>query len=572
MIFLPIVERELRVRARQAATYRVRWIAVAMALLVAAPLLLGISRSLAGSVGKAVFTGLTLLAFGFCLFEGGRQAADSLSEEKRSGTLGLLFLTDLKSYDVVLGKLAATSLPACYGLLAVFPVFAVPVLTGGVTGGEVFRVALALVATLFLALSGGLWVSARSREEHRALWGTWLLLIAFAGGLPLLDLWMMGGNFRAIEARWSLGSPGFACAMALESMYRMAPDRFWLGLPLILLEAACLLLAASAAVVRHLRDTQHEHSSLGTPRQQGPAERAADRTGPISAAACRIAKRRRTLAANPLFWLAIRDRGLQGWLWATAGLLVALRLGQAFSPLPLKSGASGGMTLLIVSHYFGVGVQFLFWYLAATAATRCLVEARRSGALELLLSTPLKDEDYLRGQWMAVWRQLLGPVALLAIANSLLMPPPIIGQLHPGLPHEFPVVLVAFLGANALVMLVEVGAVGWVGMWMALSSKQPSHAVAKTFLLVVLLPSLLCSGFPIYAPASRMMPWISLFGMTHPLVLMLKDLLFMLWARRRTRGQFREMAVAQLSSTPPPRRQASSDLNEDFALLESPKP
>ena len=44
--------------------------------------------------------------------------------------MGLIFLTDLKGYDVVLGKLAATSLNGFYGLLAVFPLLAFPLLTG----------------------------------------------------------------------------------------------------------------------------------------------------------------------------------------------------------------------------------------------------------------------------------------------------------------------------------------------------------------------------------------------------------------------------------------------------------
>src|SRR5512147_53463 len=103
MIFLPIVDRELRVRARQVATYRGRWIAVAVALMVAAPMLLTSGPRGAPPSGKNVFLTLTVMAFAFCLFEGARQAADCLSGERREGTLGLLFLTDLRGYDVVLG-------------------------------------------------------------------------------------------------------------------------------------------------------------------------------------------------------------------------------------------------------------------------------------------------------------------------------------------------------------------------------------------------------------------------------------------------------------------------------------
>ena len=55
-----------------------------------------------------LFWGLTGSAVFYCLLSGVWFTADCLSEEKREGTLGLLFLTDLKGYDVVFGKLVAT--------------------------------------------------------------------------------------------------------------------------------------------------------------------------------------------------------------------------------------------------------------------------------------------------------------------------------------------------------------------------------------------------------------------------------------------------------------------------------
>ena len=165
MTFLPIVERELRVRARQPATYRLRIVTVLIALAVAGGLLWQGGRFLfVPAVGSTIFYALQAFAFLYCFFEGARSASDCLSEEKREGTLGLLFLTDLKGYDVVLGKLVATTLNSFYGLLAFLPIMAVPVLMGGVTGGEVWRGALALTNLLFFSQAVGIWVSARSRD------------------------------------------------------------------------------------------------------------------------------------------------------------------------------------------------------------------------------------------------------------------------------------------------------------------------------------------------------------------------------------------------------------------------
>src|SRR5260370_1756577 len=129
MILLPIVERELRVAARRGSTYWTRLVVVLVAMLVCFWLLLTLPFAApAARTGMNLFRALSVFAFVYCVWAGVRFTSDSLSVEKREGPLGLLFLTDLKGYDVVLGKLAATSLNAMYGLVALRPVRARPVL------------------------------------------------------------------------------------------------------------------------------------------------------------------------------------------------------------------------------------------------------------------------------------------------------------------------------------------------------------------------------------------------------------------------------------------------------------
>src|SRR5207245_2009309 len=119
-------------------------------------LLLSDSDSAPPARSLHLFVAFGVLALAFCLLAGIFLTADCLSEEKREGTLGLLFLTNLRSYDVVLGKLLATSLHSFYGLLAIFPVLGLPLMMGGVTLGEFWRVILVLIVTLFLSLALGL--------------------------------------------------------------------------------------------------------------------------------------------------------------------------------------------------------------------------------------------------------------------------------------------------------------------------------------------------------------------------------------------------------------------------------
>src|SRR5204863_5127588 len=95
-------------------------------------------------LGALFFKILSWFAFLYALISGAKATADTISSEKRQGTLGLLFLTDLKGYDVLLGKLAASSLDTLYGLVGIVPVLAIPLLMGGVTAAEFARVGLAV--------------------------------------------------------------------------------------------------------------------------------------------------------------------------------------------------------------------------------------------------------------------------------------------------------------------------------------------------------------------------------------------------------------------------------------------
>ena len=112
MTFLPIVARELRVASRRRGTYWVRSGAALAVIGLGTWLFLMLESQGPQAVAKGLFGLLTGAATFFCLISGVRYTSDCLSQEKREGTLGLLFLTDLKGYDIVLGKLAATSLNA----------------------------------------------------------------------------------------------------------------------------------------------------------------------------------------------------------------------------------------------------------------------------------------------------------------------------------------------------------------------------------------------------------------------------------------------------------------------------
>jgi ABC-type transport system involved in cytochrome c biogenesis permease component len=111
---LPVIARELRLTSRQANTYWMRCGVAAIAAMAAVQeMVLSANATNPNLVGEATFRAVSGLGF-FLACGCVLLTADTLSRERRDGTLGLLLLTKLKGYDIVLGKLCASGLTASY--------------------------------------------------------------------------------------------------------------------------------------------------------------------------------------------------------------------------------------------------------------------------------------------------------------------------------------------------------------------------------------------------------------------------------------------------------------------------
>ena len=153
----------------------------------------------------------------------------------------------------------------------------------------------------------------------------------------------------------------------------------------------------------------------------------------------------------------------------------------------------------MLSNYGALPFGFLLKWLFALQACRFFVEARRTGALETLLCTPLTSRDLISGQALALKRTFLWPVvtflALLFVpaATQVLIAPTWSG---PELLSAFiPFVSACF---SCLTMVADCYALGAFGMWLALTIKKPGLAPALTILYVLVLPSFLC-GLGVFA-------------------------------------------------------------------------
>jgi ABC-type transport system involved in multi-copper enzyme maturation permease subunit len=227
MSFLPVVERELRVEARQRSTYWGRLVVAVIGWAVAAWVLLAASGA-GARTGAVVFQVLAVLVFAYAAVAGLLATSDCVSEEKREGTLGLLFLTDLKGYDVVFGKLVSTSLKSIHAVLALAPALAVSIVLGAVTQEEVVRVMLTALNLLFFFLSAGLFASAVCRQDNRSLGLAVLLSAVLLGAIPAAARL----NFLHVanpDAAF-IFSPAFGCFTAFDDFYDRFPHAwFWLN-------------------------------------------------------------------------------------------------------------------------------------------------------------------------------------------------------------------------------------------------------------------------------------------------------------------------------------------------------
>jgi ABC-type transport system involved in multi-copper enzyme maturation permease subunit len=519
MMLLPIAERELRVATRKSVTY---WSRV-LAGLIAASLVVWMLGTLGTLVspdllGARMFKLLSRVAFFCCLLPGVVLTADCISHERREGTLGLLFLTDLRGHDVVIGKLIATSLRAFYGLIAVFPFLAISFCIGGVTFGEFWRVILALLNTLWLSLTVGLFVSAISWRDQRSMLTTAVILLGVAYLLPAT------APFAGVL------SPQVAFTTAFDQEFSRHSALFAGTLFAVNLLGWIFLIAAARVV------------SL---RVDIPASR-----DNKTAAAVRI--RSPLMETHPAEWLACRV-AQHGWLWLSLTLPIAVW------GAGVVSGQKWWNPLSLLAVVFGLHLLLQFWL--GWESARRLNELRRDGGLELLLSTPLADRQIIQGQAVALERQFGPPLFAVLALDTILI---ILSRSHfkweDGEAFEFFTMTASMIFGS----VVNSYAMAWVGLWEGLKTPRASTAGLRTLTRIVLVPSAVFM-LPLYlliaSAGGRGSGLLSGSGVIWAVVITVNAAFFCTIARRRLEREFRFRA----SGVGVPKEFTSHDPGEDAA-------
>jgi ABC-type transport system involved in multi-copper enzyme maturation permease subunit len=119
--------------------------------------------------GRLLFQLSVMVELVLVVFFSALSAAGAVSQEKDRRTFILLLLTDMRDYEIVVGKLVGALLPITALLLVSVPVLSLYLLLGGIDPVQVVQAGGVLLATAFAAGSlGGLVALWRERTGRSA--------------------------------------------------------------------------------------------------------------------------------------------------------------------------------------------------------------------------------------------------------------------------------------------------------------------------------------------------------------------------------------------------------------------
>ncbi len=530
---LPVVGRELLVSARRPASYWTRSGFVGLLILLVSLVVWSPIWSRAGGLqGVAFFIISAILLFCYSLLSGVVLTADCLSSERREGTLPLLFLTDLKASHVVLGKMICSSIQGFYFFLAVVPALSIGFLFGGIEWHLVLFMLSVLLGTLVVSLELGVFVSARSLLERKAMMGTLLALIAWVLGPLILEQLFLGRSmFDALGDPVQNLTIGFLSPITQVSAVANTGVRVTGKILMGMAGSQILGLLLLRWASRRLSTSKTGDKNPAVPKSRTQASRS---------------ERQRTYRAQlldkaPTMWLTAR----QPWKGYVAILFTLTVLAVVVASWILADNSDGRLTMLMAG-IAALGFFFKVWVLFE--ACQRSFEDRQSGALELLLTTPIIVREMASGFHRALrgWFRfaLLLPCLFFVCCVFFLWP----NLTSVGLRNS----TLWFL-AEVISGAVDLWALAWVGLWEAARSRSTLRAVSRAVLLIFVLPFAVYMMLILFEGVLTMFfpsnDWFEWFSQSFYVSL---SLAVSLWAGRRARRLYlntlREVAAARFES------------------------
>jgi len=406
MTVFPVIARELRASARQPFTYYLRVVGVTALLLVS--LLFGLHYEFKPALGGLLFAALHCTLFGATWVLVPLLTADCISRERREGTLGLLFLTPLKGADIVVAKGLVHGLRAITLWLAVLPVLTVPFLMGGVSWTEAAFSVVVNANAMCWALAAGLLASAWSKAWLRALLGAATLAAAFFALLLTGAGWFL---LEAVNARRPgqveinldyVQQAGIGLVADVQGQWAHYPR--WASASILVwalgkttvCSMVALLVAVLVAGAKIRRSWQEQPPS----RRQVWLQRTF--CTPVLWLSFFRRWMRRKLERNPIGWLEQRTWSGRLVTWGWLAVLISI-YSFVFTDRQFLMNANG---LHVIMAWLLIGTM-------ALSAAGSFRRERDTGVLELLLVSPLGENQIISGRLGGLWSQFVPAAGLL---------------------------------------------------------------------------------------------------------------------------------------------------------------
>ena len=415
--------------------------------------------------------------FPLVVIEGFRGSLDCLSAERRNGTMGLLLLTRLRGYDIVLGKLAGSSLAGLLQLLAILPIIFLSMFLGGVRGDEFARVSLSLLATYALACCFGVWISARASTAHIAFIQAFICVVIVF--LMPAALWLSPGLLKSAWLAIPMSvSPGLMLATSFDTAYRIDPgvwQRAAYSIPLL-----CVgLLVAAGAHTRPWRPGAEEGSD------RGASNRSRSRRW-----------HRDDLDRDPLAWLTRTQGG--GLLAGIKLTVVALSICVGIQWLQTRLGPWQDSTLLPLPQDEWTRRLLEPGALAAALFVQFSYSARlcktasslfQDGSFELLTATGIRLADIRRAIRRSLLREFLPPILVvgLLLVEVIFFNQHMVPEIRENLTELLVLQNVAITPLLIGLYCVSFMPIYLVGLWFSLKRGEPFSATINTWLTINIL-------------------------------------------------------------------------------------
>ncbi len=367
-------------------------------------------------LGPLLFQLITFVQLALFLFFAALSAASAVALEKDRRTFILILLTDLRDYEIVLGKLLGSLLPIGLLLLASVPPLVMLTMLGGVGLMQVGQAVLIIGATAVAAGSLGSMIALWRERTFQSLALTVLFLVLYLCVVRALPVLPGLSDNLAIHTAGLWLDPFHALGTVQDPIMVAQPGLTpALGFTLVMLGWTVLMNAWALFRLRVWNPS-------GEPIMQREApDEVVDETDLARRAAAHAAPGAlRTVGPNPILWREIFTRayGRRPLLVKTA-YFVVLALISYYALAPLFGN---GPRLSYMAAYGLIPVGVLSLLLVAAQAATAITSERDTGALDLLLVTDLTPGEFVFGKLGGIiynTKEYLLPPLILAAVYAL---------------------------------------------------------------------------------------------------------------------------------------------------------